>query len=209
MTAGAAGMPDGTRFVALALIVAVHLLALLLWPQRAPERAVGKGRETAITFVLAPKAVQVVKPAARAIGQPPARRRAPAAAPVENAIRLVPTVPDAEPIAVPEPAVVSKSAAQMLDQARIDIGKIDREVRKTSPDMAVRNIQLHRPKLETAIAGAYRERGPAKMEEVLLPDGRRMTRVGNMCAVKESNGLVGGRDVFKDGVKTRWQSCPR
>lgn len=202
-------MPGGTRWLALALIVAVHLLALLLWPQRAPERAVGKGRETAITFVLAPKPAQVVKPPARLVGKPQARLRTRVAAPVENAIRLVPTAPDPDPIAVPEPEVASKSADEILAQARMDIGKIDREVRKASPDMAVRTIQLHRPKLEMAIAGAFKERGPAKMEEVVLPDGRRMTRVGNMCAVKESNGLVGGRDVFKDGVKTRWQSCPR
>jgi hypothetical protein len=202
-------MPGGTRWLALALIVAVHLLALLLWPQRAPERAVGKGRETAITFVLAPKPVQMATPPANVRGKSQPRVRVPVSAPVENAIRQLPTVPDPDPIAEPEPAVVSKNVDEILGQARIDIGKIDREVRKASPDMAVRNVELHRPKLEMAIAGAFKERGPAKMEEVVLPDGRRMTRVGNMCAVKESNGLVGGRDVFKDGVKTRWQSCPR
>ena len=148
-------------------------------------------------------------PTAVAAGKPRPRVQLPSVVPAENAIRLVPAVPEAEPVAPPEPPVASKSADEILGQARIDIGKIDRDVRKASPDMAVRNITLCQPKLETAIAGAYKERGPPKMEEVVLPDGRRMTRVGNMCAVKESNGLVGGRDVFKDGVKTRWQTCPR
>ena len=87
------------------------------------------------------------------------------------------------------------SASTIGERALRAAGKVDRELRKTSLNVAERNLTI------------------GKIErELEMPDGRRMSKVvtafGRYCAYKESNGLVGGRDVFRDGVKTKIGPCP-
>ena len=103
------------------------------------------------------------------------------------------------------------SASTIGERALRAAGKVDRELRKTSLNVAERNLTIGKTQRELAIAGAFRG-GGTRIEELELSDGRRMSRVvtafGRYCAYKESNGLVGGRDVFRDGVKTKIGSCP-
>ena len=95
------------------------------------------------------------------------------------------------------------SASTIGERALRAAGKVDRELRKTSLNVAERNL---------TIGKAQRELASTRIEELELPDGRRMSKVvtafGRYCAYKESNGLVGGRDVFRDGVKTKIGPCP-
>jgi len=212
MIAAGVGISGNGRRIALLLIVALHVLAVWFLPSPSTSRGGPKkqpeSREIAISFV------KPVPPARRPVSveRAPAKpaARAPRRIASAPAMTLVPapSVPEAAPAPI-EPAAPEKTAADILNQAKADIGKVDRDLRNASPNMALRKIELHPTKLESGIAGAFKERGPQRMEEIIGPDGRRITKVGNMCAFKESNGLVGGRDVFKDGVKTRWQSCPK
>lgn len=95
----------------------------------------------------------------------------------------------------------------MMLQAKRDVGKIDRELRSASLDMAERHFSLTISKRERAIAAAHGGTGPTPIIEEVMNDGSRRSRMGNMCAQMESNALVGARDVFRDGVKTRWSRC--
>lgn len=99
-------------------------------------------------------------------------------------------------------------ADRILSQARRDAGRIDRELREEGLTMADRKRAIGPSKFERLMADAFIERGPPRMEEHVMADGRRVSKVGKMCAYKEANGLTGARDVFKDGTKTRWETCP-
>jgi hypothetical protein len=211
MTAVGVGMSGNGRRISLLLIVALHVLAAWLWPSRSIDSKHAPQRETAISFIThVPPAIKPSKSKPSALARTPVRNipRAPTRVRSEPELTLVPA--PAEPLATTPPTEApEKTADEILQQARADVGKIDRDLRSVSPDKSLRKIVLHPTKLESSFAAAFKERGPQRMEEIIGPDGRRITKVGNMCAFKESNGLVGGRDVFKDGVKTRWQSCPK
>jgi hypothetical protein len=51
-----------------------------------------------------------------------------------------------------------------------------------------------------------------QFDELILPDGRRMTKVSrggiSYCVYKESVGLTKGRDQLSDGVRTMVTTCP-
>jgi hypothetical protein len=202
---------------AFALVVALHLLVIMLWPQLRPGKAGAPAvSATDIVFVAAPV---VRKQAPAIVPSRPARQR-PQVAPkqvdaaVETAITIVPATP-ADEFELPREAaaVGAPSAADIMDRARRDMVGIDRAVRKQSLDMAVREFKLHETKLETAIASAYRGGGDGmRIVETVLADGTRMSKIiigkTAFCAYKESNGLTGGRDVFRDGVRTKVTNCP-
>lgn len=105
------------------------------------------------------------------------------------------------------------STAVIVERALRDAGKIDRELRKTSLNAAERKLTYGRTRHELVLAGALGGNEGTRIEEMETADGRRMSKVitrwGRYCAQKESNGLVGARDVFRDGVKTKITSCPR
>ena len=200
--------------LALALIVTLHVLVLVFWPKAPPEEAHRPATGAiAIRFVPIPKTASEPAPTpaltrAQGIRQPrKAAVPAPAMTIVAPAITLlIPPPPLETPADVPPVA----SGDDILKQARRDVGKIDRALRKESLDMAVRNMKLTAPKIERVLGGAYAGGGNGmQIEELVMADGRRMSRIGNVCVYKESNGLVGGRDVFRDGVKTKVASCPR
>ncbi len=111
--------------------------------------------------------------------------------------------------AVPAPAM--PSAADMLQNAKRDIGKIDRELRKAYPRLPEAVPDSVQSKLEKGIAAAAKSQ-TTTIEELVLGDGRRMTKVtgpaGSYCAYKEHNGLTGGRDVIQQGVRTMVTTCP-
>lgn len=193
------------RLMALAAIAAVHIVAVYAWPGRAPANMQVLQKEIAVTFVhIEPKKLAAPPPlAARAVPVRPAPSKA-----VVREPAAVTIVPPAQPPAPAEAiTAVERGYDDIVDQAKLDVGKIDKELRKQRLDPGQRNTQFGPTKRERLIAGAMRQRGPLAQVETILPDGRRMTRVGNNCAVMESNGLVGARDVFKDGVKTKWSRC--
>jgi hypothetical protein len=202
--------PPRPRWRTALLIIALHVAGLLCWP--APDSEPGMHGDPAVPMIWVaplreerPAATETV--AARTTRTPrptPARAVPRKEANEAPSISLVP----AEPVsAEPVPSAPHQTAEEMTAQAKRDIGKIDRELRKASLDMAQRNLVFNVPLREKAIAGAYVERGPPKIIEEVMSDGRRRSRIGNMCAYMESNGLVGARDVFKNGVRTLWVEC--
>ncbi|MES2325393.1 MAG: hypothetical protein V4633_24325 [Pseudomonadota bacterium] len=196
-----------SRLMALAAIAVVHIVAVYFWPGRAPGNAHADRKELAITFVdLAPKEPAVAPAQPIAVRAAPARRLpAKVAVPEPVAMTIVPAVQPPAPVETIAP--VERGMHDIMDQAKLDVGKIDKELRKQRLDPGQRNTQFGPTKRERLIAAAMHPRGPLEQVETILPDGRRMTRVGNNCAVMESNSLVGARDVFKDGVKTKWSRC--
>lgn len=195
------------RLTAIIAIAGMHIGALYFWP--GPVRTDdARRRETAVTFVaLAPKPVVRPSAAARhAVRERPSRKaQSPPVLAEPTPMTVVPSVPAAPPDEAN--IAVARSHDDIVDQAKLDVGKIDKELRKQRLDPGQRNTEFGPTRRERLIAGAMRHRGPLEQVETILPDGRRMSRVGNNCAVMESNGLVGARDVFKDGVKTKWSRC--
>lgn len=194
-----------SKLMALAAIAAVHIVAVYFLPGKAPASMHTAQRELAVTFV-------VIVPKKPAVPQPLAARTVPVRqAPAKVVVREPAAMTIVPPAPSPAPAeaitAVERGLDDIVDQAKLDVGKIDQELRKQRLDPGQRNTQFGPTKRERLIAGAMRSRGPLEQIETILPDGRRMTRVGNNCAVMESNGLVGARDVFKDGVKTKWSRC--
>lgn len=200
-----AGPSARGRFVALLLIVALHAVGVVYWPQRLPAAAgTSPARATTIAFVsIAPATRVPAGPAAPSAVVPQRVRKRPA--PPPPAMRLIapqPAAPEAQ-----ASAPVQKSAADIVVQARRDVGKIDRDLRAASLDMAQRTLVFSPSKRERLLGGAHAERGPPQVVEQVMNDGRRVSRIGGMCFYKESNGLVGARDVFRDGVRTVWKGC--
>jgi len=195
------------RVLAFAVIVALHAAGLLWWPKR-EQATPGAMPAVDVVFVAPPKAApprQLPAPRTATALQRTRERR-----PMQLVVPQAVASPSPAPVPVPieqAPAVAQTSADDVRRQARLDVGKIDRDMRAASLDMAERHLALNLSKRERGIADAFVERGPPKIVEEVMSDGRRRSRIGNSCAYMESNGLVGARDVFKNGVKTRWERC--
>ena len=203
MTDACTGLPPRGRWLALLLIVAIHIAALWCWPQRHPDPGAARSGEMAITFVaVAAPARSAAKPTPVAAVT---RHAAKLTAPPKLGMILIPSLP--APTPTPVPAPVQKSADDIIGQARRDVGKIDRELRAASLDTAQRTLIFTSSKLERGLAGAFVNRGPPQVVEDVMNDGRRVSRIGNKCYYMESNGLVGGRDVFRDGIRTVFKNC--
>lgn len=155
-----------------------------------------------LTFILPPKPAAEPTPpprsatAARAVIQP--TRRAP-----PQAITIVPAAP-ATPAAAAAPDPFAVPEKNLGDVARASVGDAIKALRKETPHAFLRSEQSG-----SAMARALgRPGGGTELEEVVLPDGRRMTRVRGYCVVMDAPGGSGGRDVFRDGVKARTVTCP-
>ena len=207
MTPVAAGRAPQQRWLAMLVIIALHVAGVLYWPQRQQGHASqADAGESAVFLVPERKQAPAITHTATAASkrQAPTRAARPKTETPPPAIRLIPAEPA---VAAEEPPVAAKSAEQITLQAKRDIGKIDRELRQASLDMAQRNLVFNLSQREKGIAEAFIERGPPKIIEEVMSDGRRRSRIGNKCAYMESNGLVGARDVFKSGVRTVWGAC--
>lgn len=213
------GLPDTShrqRPYWFLLVAVVHVLAVLCWPRReAVVTGQPSARTTTVFFVPVPQpaapAVTTAPTPTRAVARSRPVRPAPAAA----TLVFVPAAPDTAtpPIPVPQEPVLSSAPPQPdADEIRANalksVGAIDKELRKASLNMAERHLSYQRPGLERAIASAHRPRGLPKIEELRMSDGRAVSRIGNMCAYKESNALTGGRDVIQNGVRTMFTTCP-
>lgn len=213
------GLPDTShrqRRYWFLLVVVVHVLAVLCWPRRDALVAAQPSARTTTVFL-----VPVARPAAPAVATAPAPTRAVARsrpqrqAPAAATLVFVPAAPETATPPIPPPQEPAFSAVpaqpdadEIRTQARKSAGAIDKELRKSSLNMAERHLSYQRPALERAIASAHRPSGPPRIEELRMSDGRAVSRIGNMCAYKESNALTGGRDVIQNGVRTMFTTCP-
>lgn len=198
-----------SRYVLL-FIIALHLLALWLWVNRKVTRDVAPAAH--FTEVFFPRLTPVPAAPPAPLPRRPRSTAAPSAVEPPHPITLI-TPPPAPATPRAEPAPPARFTDQVMEQARRDLGKIDRELRKGSLNMAEREPVVYAAKRSSLIAGAYIGHDADRIEETTFADGRRMSKVTrggkSFCVYKESNGLVGGRDVFRDGVRTMVTSCPR
>ena len=176
----------------------------------------------AITYILAP--VKRLQPAAPtppkvATRQPPKAltARSETEAPAEPTPVAV-TQPQAITQPTPPPDPFAEQPAKPVDDLRQRSLKsaalVDKQLRKEAWNPRDKRIANDTTSLAAKIGGAYvgNDSGTTT-EEVVTPDGRLMTKVrtaggGTYCAYKENNALTGGRDPFRDGVKTKVTSCP-
>ncbi len=223
-----------SRASALALTVLAHLALLLAWQASRARAPAPSARDTSVPiewFALTPRASEPARPPQAA--RPPAPGRAhPAPAPTLAPTRpmtLVPPAPLAPSAdtATPAPATPlpqapsppALSADDILQRARHDVGKIDRDLRATS---------LHKltPPANTAqtrlLAGMEKATAPPKLweapriESVTDQGGttdRRIYKVttgnGVYCITVESNHSPDGLDSMKNGIHQKILTCPR
>jgi len=90
---------------------------------------------------------------------------------------------------------------------------IDKQLRKESWNPRDKKIANDTTALAAKLGDAFVGNEGTTMEQVTSADGRVMTKVhgpaGTYCGYKETNGLTGGRDPFRDGIKTKVSTCPR
>jgi hypothetical protein len=191
----------------------------------APQRVL-QGRhasQEAITYIVAaakpkpPEPLKTVRAADKRWRQPSAPIAAPTpqteAAPVQaqtpQAITL--TTPPPDPFAQP----AAKPADDLLQRSIKSAAAVDRQLRKEAWNPRDKRIANDTTLLAAKIGGAYAGNDSGTTtEEITTSDGRLMTKVhtpggGSYCAYKESNGTTGGRDPFRDGIKTKAMTCPR
>ncbi|WP_254441959.1 hypothetical protein [Duganella vulcania] len=217
--------PDWRRRGWLALIAGAHVLAFIGW--RAPERLalLPVPPQPGITYIVPPFVVppqrrpappprqlkSVHQPAAPRMTPLPATPQAqpiqqPAQPPAPQAITQ--TTPPPDPFAQPS----AKPAEDLLQRSLKSAAAVDRQLRKEAWNPHDKKIANNTTVLAAKLGGAFVGDEGTTFENFTTPDGRLMTRVrsgdGSYCAVMESNSLTGGRDPFRDGVKTKVGTCP-
>jgi hypothetical protein len=209
---GKTGFSWKRNFVAMACIVVAHILVAFAWPERSLQSENIPAFTSELVLVVAVRSAPI-RPVARKLARQAKRKQVSRsiAGPSLPAAVTLPTevlAPVAPPLNEPAPT----AATAIVDNALREAGKIDRELRRNSPNPAERALALTRSRQERIIADAFRRDEGSRIVELELPDGRRMSKVitpfGSYCVFKESNAIVGGRDVFKDGVKNKVASCP-
>jgi hypothetical protein len=164
----------------------------------------------AILVILPP---QVEPPRAPAVPPPPRpskpeRIRRPTRQPVQAEANndpvpdpvVVSDVPDSLIVIEPAPAV------DLVVQAKRDLVKVERALAKTQrPDIN------GPPKYESALAkgieAAFKPRG-LTIKEYVLPDGRRMSKVGAKCHVALDNHTIMAEAYRTQGRATKQVPCP-
>jgi hypothetical protein len=198
------------------------VLAFIAW--QTPERplAASMTPHAAITYILAPiKRLQPAAPATPKVAARPSPKfpgaRLETPAPIETA-PVAATQPQAitQPTPPPDPFAEqpAKAADDLRQRSLKSAALIDKQLRKEAWNPRDKRIANDTSLLAAKIGGAYvgNDSGTT-MEEVTTPDGRLVTKVrtpggGTYCAYKENNALTGGRDPFRDGIKTKVTSCP-
>jgi len=223
------------HFGILCLIVAAHVAGVLLSPVLTARKLPPQRDPASSTLLLVPMSPsggtrQIIRPvpprtppvAVRTTRNVPlaqARPARPADSTVTSQAPLPAAVaPDAarpsafDPPPLPNP---DRSAAasnvplrdRLIAEFRRDGGSIDRQLRRNSVNPAVRTPEVKETAIASAIAAAYIDRAPARQEEVVLSDGTRVTRIGNICYMKDNGGRTRGMDHISRGTPTVARAC--
>jgi len=210
---------DWRRRSLLLALAGLHLAAFVLWRPAVREGLAPPQRITWLQLLAEPKAPAKplpTMPAARPVRVPAAPQTsaiaasaAPAVAPAAASPSSAPPVAASQSDYFATPPAAKESA---LDAAKRAAGAADRQLRKEAWNPRDKVIANAQSSVAARISAAYIGNEGVTYEELTLPDGRHMTKIhaggSTYCAYMESNGLVGGRDVFKDGVKTKISTCP-
>ena len=199
--------------------IALHLLIIVFWRDTLGHAELPAAKTPALLVQLmtlqAPeRALPKQLELRQELRKPPAQRKLDAP-PRSEAATAAPTAPPpAATTAIEqknEAPPVNASNNSAIFKATRDIAKIDRDLRKEFPrfpDAAPNSTQA---RLEKGIAAAAKQ-NVTTMEEIVSPDGRRMTRVvgpnGTYCVRKEGAGATDGLDMIQGGVRAKTTNCP-
>lgn len=215
MRRGASSLPV---WLGLLASIALHLLIIVFWRGSLGHAALPAAKTPALLVQLMrlqtpERALPKPLEAKREDQKPPAQRKldAPSRSDAETIARTVPpptlsTVIDEKNDAPP----VSTSSSTIFNAKR-DIAKIDRELRKDFPKLPEAAPNSTQSRLEKGIAAAAKPQATT-MEDIVSADGRRMTRVvgpnGTYCVRKEGAGATDGLDMIQGGVRAKTTNCP-
>lgn len=202
------------RRIVLALVGGAHIFVMLSGrgPERNRLRAVLF--QEPITYILAPRSPlqrpAIVRAAPTHALQSRLLQPSGATQAVQPAQQQAssPALPAIDPFAPP-----ATQEDDLKQRALKSAAAIDKQMRKEAWNPHDKFVANDRTALASKIGSAYvgRDSG-VTYEEVTLSDGRHMTKIhgpaGTYCAYMESNAMTGGRDPFRDGVKTKVGTCP-
>jgi hypothetical protein len=203
------------RLYGVAATIAVHLLLTGAWLLTRQGSVDDTGTPAA-----AIQWVDVRQPKARAARAPQAvavaRRQ-----PVARRVIAAPAAPQVQAVvSAPAPAPPARSLDDMLQQARRDLGKIDKDLKKEFPQRGIRApIDTAQKRLVKGIELANELAPPKwheapKISEMIDPsgEGRRRYRVitagGTYCLTYDGVGTPNGRDHGTQPSTPKMTNCP-
>lgn len=204
------------RLPGVAATIAVHLLLIAGWLL---ARQAGVDNEGAPAAAI--QWIDVKPPKVRAVKAPEAvaaKRKEP----VEPRATVAPAAPVVEAVvSAPEAAApAARSVADMMQQARRDLGKIDKDLKKEFPQRGIRApIDTAQKRLVKGIELASELAPPKwneapKITEMIDPSGqgRRRYRVitagGTYCLTYDGVGTPNGRDHGTQPSAPKMTNCP-
>lgn len=202
-----------SAWIALLISGSLHLWAIHTFPTAPISRALPKTQPNAITVRLSP--MQTREDAGHK-AQLPAKpkRKIEAARPGTHTDAAPDSAGKERKIEMEEspspPAQASPSMDEIIRNAKRDIGKIDKELRRSSPSFMQMPPTSTQSRLEKGIAAAGKPAFQA-LEERTLSNGRRITKVsgpnGIYCVTHDSGGATGGIDVMQRGMSAKVTNC--
>lgn len=198
---------------------ALHLWAILFFPTLPVNRAFTETQPDAITVRLSP--VRKREDAGYKTQLPAIPKREKQA--VREAVHPG-THADAMPNAADKEREIKKEEPpsspapnplrmdDIIQNAKRDIGKIDKELRRSFPSSMQLPPTSTQSRLEKGIAAAGKPVSQALAERT-LSDGRRVTKVagpnGIYCVTHDSVGATGGIDFIQRGMSARVTNCDK
>jgi hypothetical protein len=215
-------LPRTTRLSGVVITVALHVLVLCAWYASRSSTRAPESDAASIQWVN----IDTPRPASR----PPtvARRSEPASPrPAPRAAARIPISEAPAPTNAPETVAApvaetpaAPSTYDMLQQARKDIGKIDKDLRRQFPGAPIKapadspQIRLVKGIEHAAEMAPPKWFEAPKVQEIIDPGGygrkryRVITANGTYCITVESNHAPDGLDVIKNGIKPKLTNCP-
>jgi len=218
------------RRLGLGVVIAAHLALLYCWnlsrPVTLPAAIDASNPVTWLRWTAPTPAKPVVLPLPQRTASPAPRSPAtvsPDAAPstpVQPIQAPQPSAPSAfDPFAAAAPA--SRSADDIVQQARRDVGKIDKNLRKEFREASIpARVDTPQTRLQRgfdAAAQAVPNHWYEAPKVIEMMDeggyGRKIYKVigaaGTYCFYAESNHAPDGLDVFQHGPNSKTATCPR
>lgn len=221
MTLARAG---GSRWSAIGVTIALHLLLAALFLLRPADRA-PEANARWIEVVGAP-----AQPGPAARESLPRRVQPRPGARGKQAGSAAPSLPQEAPVALPpapalpDPLFADQppAPAGLLERARAEAGNVARGLQKEFPEHPNRLRARERTAQQKLASGIVNALAPPKLYQApritAIQDqgvgwGRRIDKVvtgmGTYCITHESNHGGDGRDVFKDALEPKIRTCPR
>ncbi len=208
-----------SHWPALLLTGLAHLAVLYFFVQSQRLADTPRAPRDAIQWLLpmpkveAPRAAAIAPPTKK---RPPTALRQPAPAPTPGAAATIPASDSAtaptpyDPFAPPQVQTRAPGADGILAQARLDAGKIDKELRKTFPIAEpLPPPDSKQARLQRGFDAAHEAVPPkwyqgARMVELSTPDGENKTRIYKITTAL----LTYCISIYPDGRKS-YTDCPR